>query len=238
MSEDRGEQRLRLEELYGAMGDGELEELAARPEDLTEAASAVLAAELGRRGMEAPARPEAGGREGFAGAAGMPAAGDRVPENLGATGPQMELITLYDALAAGRACEFLEEAGISFHVADVSGPEDGRGSFDGGPAVALRITVGMDDVARAQTELRRQMGLFPLESIAVPDELVDDGTRTSVGYFGTRGEAEEIAGVLRRAGLWNAVVEDTEGGEHPFAVEVREMDLFAAGDVVEKALEG
>lgn len=238
MAEDQGrEQVQRLEGLYRAMGDDELVELAARPEDLTATASEVLADEMRRRGMEAAEITEAEGREDSDETVGLPAAGDLMPENLGATGPEIELITFHDALAAGRACEFLEEAGIAFHLADVSGPKDGLGSFDGGPPVALRITVAMEELQRGQSILRKQMGLFPLENIAVPDELVDDGTRASVGYFGSRDEAEEIAGVLTRAGIWNEVLQDAEAGEHPFSVEVREMDLFAAGDVVEKALE-
>lgn len=237
MTEEQGrEQTHRLEGLYRAMGDEELVELASRPEDLTQTASQVLAAEMRRRGMEAAEASRAEQPEDFGETVGLPAAGDLMPENLGATGPEIELITFHDALTAGRACELLEEAGIPFHLTDVSGPKDGLRSFDAGPPVALRVTVAMEEVQRGQAVLRRKMGLFPLENIAVPDEPVDDGTRASVGYSKTRGEAEEIAGVLTRAGIWNEVREGPEAEEHPFSVEVREMDLFAAGDVVEKAL--
>lgn len=237
MSEDQGrEQRLRLEALYSAMGDDELVELASRPEDLTSTASSVLAAEMQRRGLEAGNVAEDSDGEDTAEPVGLPEAGDSMPENLGAVGPEIELITFHDALAAGRACEFLEGTGISFHLTDVSGPKDGLRSFDGGPPVALRITVAMDDLQRGQSVLRKEMGLFPLENIESPDEPLDDGTRALVGYFVSRGEAEEIAGVLAEAGIWNQVLEDAAEREHPFSVEVREVDLFAAGDVVEKAL--
>lgn len=237
MSEDQGrEQRLRLEALYRAMADDELVELASRPEDLTATASGVLAAEMQRRGLAAAdiSGDVAGDVNGAP--IGLPEAGDLMPENLGALGPEMELITFYDALAVGRACEFLEEAGIPFHLTDVSGPKDGLRSFDGGPPVALRVTVAMNELQRAQSVLRKEMGLFPVENVESPDEPLDDGTRVSLGYFVSRGEAEEIAGVLTRAGIWNHVLEDMDEREHPFSVEVREMDLFAAGDVVEKAL--
>ena len=50
---------------------------------------------------------------------------------------------------------------------------------------------------------------------------------------------EEIARALDAAKIWNRVVANEEGtveDENAFSLEVREVDLFGAGDVVEKAV--
>jgi hypothetical protein len=71
------------------------------------------------------------------------------------------------------------------------------------------------------------------------DELVDDGTVTAVGFFGKRADADDVARALDEAKIWNRVVANPEGTveeENAFSLEVREVDLFEAGDVVEKAI--
>jgi len=78
-----------------------------------------------------------------------------------------------------------------------------------------------------------------LQEVAEADPVVDDGTVSTVGNFGLREDAEEIAKVLDEAGIWNRVVANPEGSaeyEDAYAVTVREVDLMRAGDVVEKAL--
>lgn len=236
MAEWQGnEESQRLRRVYQDMSEGELMGLSATAGDLTPPARAALTTELEARGLAGPVDEDVESPEGEV---GLPTAADVMPENLGATGPEMELTVFYDAMAAGRACEFLEAAGIPFHVADLA-DKGNLGTLEGGPAVVLRITVPLPDVERARAILRKKMGLFPLQEVEASDALEDDGTRTAVGYFGGRDDAEEIAAVLSGAGFANWVVENPEGSEadeNRFAVEVREVDLFAAGEAVDKAL--
>jgi hypothetical protein len=227
----------RLRGIYRDMGDAELMELGGKLGDLTGKAREALTEELEERGLPAPTYAE--GLD-PTGEVGMPTAADLMPGYLGAVAPEMELRIFYDAMEAGRACEFLDEAGIPFHVADMTEERSGLGTLDGGPAVALRVAVPLTDFERAKAILRKGMGLFPLQEIETADEMVDDGTRTAVGYFSTKEDAEEIAGILTGAGFRYWLKENPEGSEaeeNRYAVEVREVDLFAAGEAVDKALE-
>lgn len=224
----------RLSKVYREMTDEQLEQLAAQPEDLTSTAEVALHAEMGRRGLAVPQISSASKADPDEDV-GVPAAAEVIASNLGAWGPEIELTTFHDATQAGRACEFLEGAGIPFHLTDVS-ERTGFGSFDGGPVVALRVTVLMSDVERARGVLRRAMGLFPEQEVEEADDLLDDGSQAVLGVFSTRAEAEEIAGVLTQAGIWNGIVETTGDAEHPFSIEVREVDLLRAGEAVEKGL--
>lgn len=237
MAELVSEEARRLSGVYAKLTDVELEQLAQRPEDLTSPALAALQVEIGRRGLASSVRTK-GGVEQFADPderVGVPAAAEVIASNLGAWGPEIELTTFHDAMDTGRACEFLEEAGIPFHLTDVA-ERSALGSFEGAPAVALRITVLLADVERARSVLRGTMGLFPEQEVEEADAALDDGTKSVLGVFPTRAEADEIAGVLTQAGIWNEVAEVQEDAENPFAVEVKEVDLLRAGDVVEKSL--
>jgi hypothetical protein len=69
--------------------------------------------------------------------------------------------------------------------------------------------------------------------------VVDDGSVATVGTFGRREDADEVAKVLDDARIWHRVVANAEGSveeENAFSVEVRQIDLVKAGDVVEKAM--
>ena len=236
MAEEQANGELqRLRRLYEGMGDAELVALGEDARDLRPDAREALTSELRERGLDVPTAKQEFMTEGEV---GLPTAGDLMPSNLGATGPEIELCVFYDALAAGRACEFLEGAGIPFHVADLA-QNSGLGTLEGGPAVVLRLTVPLSDVERAKAILRKRMGLFPLQEVEASDEMVDDGTRAVVGSFGTHGEAEKAAQALTEAGFENWVGENPEGseaGEDRYSVEVREVDLFAAGDALDKGL--
>ena len=103
--------------------------------------------------------------------------------------------------------------------------------------MALNLIVAKAVRERAMAVLRREMGLFPLQEVAEADAVVDDGTVSQVGYFATREDAEAIAAALEEAHLWHRVVANPEGSaenEDAYVVEVREVDLMRAGDVVEK----
>jgi hypothetical protein len=83
------------------------------------------------------------------------------------------------------------------------------------------------------------MGLFPLQEVEEADELVDDGTLAALGFFGKRSDADDVAHALDEAKIWNRVVANPEGtveDENAYSLEVREIDLAEAGDVVEKSM--
>ena len=223
----------RLQEQYGEMSDGELLGLAAKPDDLTDFALEVLRGEMTRRRLQ-PQAAAVGSTSGVSG---------RWPESDEAKRPvrpgSVSLMTFHDAMAAGDACDHLEEAGISVEVRDVSVKDASGGSFYGGPPVALEVVVPGVDRARAVGILREKMGLFPLQEVEEADELVDDGTITTLGFFGKREDAEDVAKALEEARVWHRIVANAEGtveDENAFSLEVREVDLVGAGEVVERAM--
>jgi hypothetical protein len=232
---------------YREVSDKELLDAVARLDDLTPMAQEVVRAELESRGLE---RAWPGGSGASAGVASEEWAADPFGvaqrETLAKPefGKAMErgkiaLVTLYDGIAAGEACDRLEDAGIDVEVQDLS-ETAGRGSGWGGQPTALQLIVSERDRDSAVKMLREKMGLFPVEEIAEPDAMVDDGTVATVGQFARRADAEDVARVLTEAKVWNRITENPEGSaetEDAFLVEVREVDLVGAGELVEKALE-
>jgi hypothetical protein len=159
-------------------------------------------------------------------------------ESSGAGPGEVSLRTFHDAFEVGRACESLEESGVLFRLEDVS-EELARRRGDGYATVALNLIVAMTDRERAVGLLRQKMGLFPLQEVTEPDAMVDDGTVSQVAYFGSREEAEFAAEALQRGGIWNRIAPNPEGSvenEDAWVVEVKEMDLVRAGDVVIEAM--
>jgi Putative prokaryotic signal transducing protein len=220
----------RLQEQYREMSDGELLDLAGKPDELTDVALEVLRGEMAHRGLKA--EPGAAAQVDHRGMSRQEF-GTKLPDG------SVVLMTFNDALAAGNACDFLEAEEIEVNVRDASEKNPASGSFYGGPAVALQVIVPNEDRERAVRILREKMGLFPLQEVEEADELVDDGTVTAVGFFGKRADAEEVGKALEEAGIWHRIVANEEGSvedENAFSLEVREVDLFEAGDVVEKAL--
>jgi hypothetical protein len=224
----------RLQENYGEMSDVELLDLAAKPADLTDVALEVLRGEMTHRGIK---RDGMEPRDPFAGEMRdplpKPEFGTKLPDG------SVVLITFNDAMAVRSACDFLEAEGIVVDVRDVSEKSTAGGSFYGGPPVALEVIVPGKDRERSVTILREKMGLFPLQEVEEADELVDDGTVTALGFFGRRGDAEAVAQALDQAKIWHRIVANAEGtveDENAFSLEVREVDLVEAGDLVEKAM--
>jgi hypothetical protein len=223
-----------LRRQYSAMSDGELLQLAARPNDLTDMAQEVLRAEMQSRRLEAKQAVPLPDPFGLPRANLMPKPefGKAIEKG------KVALITLYDAIEAGQACDALEEDGVEIEMRDLSQTQ-GRGSFYGGSPIALQLIVSERDRERAVGVLREKMRLFPLEEIAEPDAMVDDGTVSTVGQFARRADAEDVARVLDEAKIWNRISANAEGSaetEDAFLVEVREIDLVQAGEMVEKAL--
>jgi hypothetical protein len=225
----------RLQENYGGMSDGELLELAAKPADLTETAREVLRGEMTRRGISLDEVKQVERAESLPGVVPLPSPeyGENLPVG------SVVLNTFYDAMSASEACDLLEAEGVQVDVRDVSQKDTTGGSFYGGPPVALEVIVPTTDRDRSVKLLREKMGLFPLQEVEEADEALDDGTVMALGFFGKREDAEAIAKALDDAKIWHRIVANAEGtveDENAFSLEVREVDMVAAGDVVEKAI--
>ena len=225
----------RLQEQYGEMADGELLELAAKPNELTDVALEVLRGEMTHRGIKLEGVVSRD--DPFSETAGSPRLkpefGTRLPDG------SVVLMTFNDAMAAGNACNCLEVENIEVHVRDISVKESGGGSFYGGAPVALEVIVPGTERARSVEILREKMGLFPLQEVETADEWVDDGTVSSLGYFSRREDAEEVAKILEDARMWHRIVANPDGtveDENAYRVEVREIDLVGAVDIVGKAM--
>lgn len=246
----------RLQSHYGAMADGELLELAAKPEDLTDAAREVMRGEMARRNLKVePAEPlpladrrwrtqeqaeGAWSQEATPSAilGSSPTLDMAQPEDSG-VGPNDSLLgRFHDAIEVGRACDFLEQNEVPFRIRDVAKPRSGMGMYDS-PPVALDLIVEKAYRGRAMAVLRREMGLFPLQEVDEADEVMDDGTVGVLGSFGRREDAEDVAQVLDKERIWHRIVADPEGtveNEDAFTLEVKEVDLMRAGEVVERAM--
>jgi hypothetical protein len=243
----------RLVELYRAMSDGELLGLAERPGDLTDEAQDVLRSEMASRRLQVEAEPAAG----FGGEAGRFAetgasagvefytGAQREPEMKpepaakGLAKGTVVLSTFHDAIAAGEVIDYLEAEGMEIEVRDVAKEQGGGGSFYGGPPVALQVIVAQRNLRRGMQILREKMGLFPGQEVEEADEAIDDGTTAVLGAFGHRSDAEDVARVLEEAGIWNRIVANAEGSvedEDAYTLEVKEVDLVRAGEVVERGL--
>lgn len=246
----------RLQSHYGAMADGELLALAAKPEDLTDAAREVLRGEMARRNLRAE-QPEplpSGSRWKIPERDSEIWPSETIPSAILGSGPMLDsaqpqnsggvsageslLGRFHDAIEVGRACDFLEQNEVPFRVEDVAQPRSGLGMYDA-PPVSLNLIVEKAYRERAMAILRREMGLFPLQEVEEADAPVDDGTVGVLGSFGRRADAEAVAKVLEEAGVWHRIVADPEGtveNEDAFTLEVKEVDLVQAGEVVEKAM--
>ncbi len=249
---DWGAEMRRLGELYRAMSDEELLRLAARPGDLTDEAQGVLRTEMASRRLQAEAE------SGFVAEAGrLAGAGANLVTEF-YTGAQREpemkpepaakglvrgmavLTTFHDAIAAREACDLLETEGMEIDVRDVASEQGGGGSFYGGPPVALQVIVAQRELGRAMAVLREKMGMFPGQEVEEADEAIDDGTTAVLGAFGHRSDAEEVARVLEEAGVWHRIAANAEGSvedEDAYTLEVKEVDMARAGEVVERGLE-
>lgn len=224
----------RLQQTYGEMSDGELLELAGKPDNLTDVALEVLRGEMTHRGIsreeiEQIERPE---NPLTSNPLPRPEFGTRLADG------SVVLMTFHDAMAVGNACDFLEAEGIEVNVRDVS-EKGGIGTMYGGPPVSLQVIVKVGDQDRAVKILREKMGLFPLQEVEEADAVVDDGTASTLGYFGRREDAEEVARVLEEAGVWHRIAANEDGSaenEDAFTLEVKEVDLVRAGELVEKSM--
>jgi hypothetical protein len=223
----------RLQASYGAMSDGELLELAAKPDELTDSANEVLRGEMSRRGLQAAAseqRVTGGVLAGWESAEADE--GEAVPAGWS------PLMTFNDAIMAGEACKHLEAAGIGIEIRDRSQVSTTGGSFYGGAPVALQIVVPSSVLDIARETLRTKMKLFPMQEVE-GDDAPDDAALLIVASFGQREDADAVGRVLADAGVWRQVSVNPDGAaetEDAFTVEVREADQEKALELVEKAM--
>ena len=64
-------------------------------------------------------------------------------------------------------------------------------------------------------------------------------TVATLGDFGRREDADEVAKVLENAGVWHRIAANEDGSaenEDAFTLQVKEVDLVRAGDLVEKSM--
>ena len=247
----------RLQESYGGMSDGELLELAAKPDDLTEVAREVLRGEMAARKLKVEAPPPESGHRWASDASTQDRwSGPARPAVVLGSAPVLDtprgeeedwlkpgeawLGVFHDAFEVDRACQLLEEDDVPFRLHDaLDGSRPRRGTRADGPGVALNLIVSGADRERAKATLRKNMGLFPLQEVAEADPIVDDGTVSIVGTFGRRDDADMVAKALDEACIWHRVVANPEGSvanEDAWTLEVREVDLVRAGDEAVKAI--
>lgn len=227
-------ERERLEGLYAEMGDGELQALAGAPEELTDDGRAALEVEMRRRGLAAVAaapveehgvvvsglvavdeEPER--EQGFgAGIPGViPTGAAAVEQALEPGGEERRgmarLISFYDGIELGRACEALEGAEVAFDIEEV--PGEGMSGVPG--HFAVWVEAGAQE--RAREVLREAMGLFPVAEV---DPSGDDGDDEPlpegdlvVAEFDTAAEAEEVRRQLTAEGFTAKVEGDRSDGD-------------------------
>jgi hypothetical protein len=233
----------RLQTNYDAMSDAELQQMAEKPDDLTDMALEILRGEMARRRLVAPtidaievrATPQSFD-ESPLDSLGIHPTRDE-PKSASVRSGWISLRVFYDAIELGRACDFLEEQEVDFDIRDLSKPRSVLTPFE--RPVEMDLDVRRVDQSRAILILREKMGLFPLQEVDVADEPLDDGAVSTLGDFGLRADAEEIGRVLEQANIWHRIVANEDGtpeAEDCFSLQVREINLMAAGELVEQAM--
>jgi hypothetical protein len=216
-------EQARLQKLYHEMSDDHLLDLADDADDLTDEARLVLANELRERGLtpapHAAAQPivaagdepveetvEPEREEGFgAGVPGMfPGGAAAMEQALEAPRTRKDglttLISFYDGMQLGKACEILEADNIHPVIEPIAGD-----ALSGVPA---RFEVWLDkgQIERAQVLLRLKMGLFPSAEVDKEDEGAEPESGDGVvAMFETASEAEEARAMLANAGIEGTV---------------------------------
>jgi len=216
----------RLTALYRDMSDTQLLDLHADAANLTDDAQEVLRAEIRSRGLKIP--PPAAAAE------SKPA--EYVPDlvtDLHSDG-LVALITFYNGLDLGLACDHLGDAGIELTVQPYPGT-------DVSPA-AFQIRVAPEDRARAEEILREKMGLFPKqEVIAEEDDAPEpaDVDMVILGEFPDEDETAQTTAALDAAGIIYRMTPPYDDGENDapgYTVEVHAADLDRGLAVVADAL--
>jgi hypothetical protein len=216
--------------LYRGMGDGELLQLAAQSDDLTDVAREALGTVMRERGLSVAI--DAASEE-----------TDEVPEE-GDPSRLREgerwLWTFEDAFQAGEAIRLLDEARIWHRVIDKSSFDDAERASR--TLLGLIVIVEETEYEAAAELLRRKMGLFPEPEVAGAAGSPLSGMEgTELLAMFEREEALVVADALGRAGIsywWRDGKQETEElpDEGTVAIEVRGRDVREAQAVAEKRL--
>ena len=216
------EEQSRLAALYQDSSDDELLALYTDRGNLTDAAQQALSAEITSRHLALPvAEPET-----------------RAPEytpdlvtDLHGDG-LVSLITFYNGLDLGLACDHLGDAGIELAVRPIPGSEVSSEAF--------QIRVSPADQPRAEEILRSKMGLFPKQEVTGDDATLEAGGEMVIlGEFPTEEEATQATHALEEEGIIYRLTAPEEDGENDapgYSVEVHADDLDLGLAVVADAL--
>ena len=109
------------------------------------------------------------------------------------------LISFYDGMQLGKACEILEADNMEPVIEPIAGDP-----LSGVPA---RFEVWLDKgrIERAQALLRLKMGLFPTAEVDGEDDDLAEAGDGVVAMFETASEAEEARAMLANAGIEGTV---------------------------------
>jgi hypothetical protein len=217
------DEQTRLSALYRDLSDSQLLDLEEDSANLTDAAQQALRAEMQSRKLQAaaPVVPES-----------KPA--EYVPDlvsDLNADG-LVALITFYNGMDLGLACDHLGDADIELAVKPFPGTDVSPDAF--------QIRVAPGDRARAEAILRATMGLFPQQEVDGDEggEL-SEGEMVILGEFPDLAETQQVVAALHEAGIEYRMTAPEEDGEHDepgYSVEVHAEDLDRGLAVVSDAL--
>lgn len=148
------------------------------------------------------------------------------------------LITFFDALDAGKACQHLEAEEIPFVLEDLSVRQQGVSRFQEGPSVQLDVFVEKRDLERAKSCLRTTMRLFPEREVGVVKHGGDgDEVFAQAAACEELEDAEAVRAALTNAGILSTVrkiVDDEDVSYVTYSVEVNGKDIETAIGVVER----
>jgi hypothetical protein len=216
----------RLTALYHDMSDTQLLDLHADAANLTDDAQGVLRAEIRSRRLEVP----------VAAVAAESKPPEYVPDlvtDLHSDG-LVALITFYNGLDLGLACDHLGDAGIELAVKPFAATDVA--------AAAFQIRVAPEDRARAEEILREKMGLFPKQEVADDDDdepELADVDMVILGEFPDEDETAQTTDALGAAGIIYRMTPPYDDGEKDapgYTVEVHAADLDRGLAVVADAL--
>jgi hypothetical protein len=236
-------QRERLEKVYEELGDEHLRDLAEEPENLTDAARLAVAAEMRRRGF-APEPVDGEAELGAPEAAITPVTEPELETGFGAAMPgifpggasMMEqalepaesakdgmsrLISFYDGIELGKACELLEDARMEPVIEPIAG--------DALSGVPPRFEVWLEtgDIEAAKALLRAKMGLFPAAEVD-DEDFAEQPASGLVGVFESAEDAYEVRDVLVEDGIEATVTHDADDGMWQVTVAPEEQERSIA----------
>ena len=223
------EAQARLAAVYRDLSDAELLNLHDDAGNLTDQAQQALRAEIASRHLAIPAPADT-----------TPPA-QYVPDlvsNLHDDG-LVSLITFWNGLDLGLACDHLGDAGIELTVHPSAASEAAPASF--------QIRVAPSDRPRAEQILRVTMGLFPEQEAASAYTegagYIDSGDLVILGEFQDSAEAEQTRTILTQAGFVHRFTppfedgkDDGENDQPGYSIEVHADDLDRALELVAKGL--